>query len=88
MVLGSKNSNQGVLGSFIGTLPAWWMVLQWVNALLVASLLQGSLLNQVNKGRYSAMGTLGCCRLPPLLCQASVHRPSRHHIDGGDGLDP
>jgi hypothetical protein len=34
------------------------------------------------------MDVLGCRWLPPLLCQASVHRPSGHHVDGGDGLNP
>jgi hypothetical protein len=55
----------------------------------VACLPQGCLLGQVNEGWYSvAMGALGYCWLLPLLCQASVHRPSGHHVNGGDGLDP
>jgi hypothetical protein len=58
-----------------------------MNPLLVIALLQRSLLDQVNKGQYSAMDILGCHWFPPLLCQASVHRPSRHYVDGGDGLD-
>jgi hypothetical protein len=56
-------------------------------ALQVTFSLQGSLLDQVNEGQYLAMGTLGCHWLPLLLCQASVHRPSGCHVDGGDGLD-
>ena len=80
-------SNQGSWVLFLRTLPAWWMVPQWVNVPQVVFPLQGFPLNQVNKGQYLAMGILGCCWLPPLLCQASAHRPSGHHVDGGDGLD-
>ena len=64
------------------------MVLPWVSVPQVATLLQGFLLGQVNKDWYLAIDILGYCWLPPLLCQASVHRPSGCHVDGGDGLDP
>jgi hypothetical protein len=64
------------------------MVPQQARSLLVACLLLGCLLNKVSEDWWSAMDVLGYRWLPPLLCQASVCRPSGHHVDEGDGLDP